>query len=473
MAISWNPNRRQFLAGSAVCLADRFLAPLERKPHQQVKLTLASSALEIANNRFIRTTGYVDHPAGSVIRLQPDRPIDIRIANNTSDEEFVHWHGLRVSAALDGTPEEESHCVAAGGVLTYTLPTSEPGFYFAHSHAMCGHDLTRGPYSGQFVPMVVGSLQCSEPFDREIFLTSHEWEPRVFDTAGNERSLEAMHHLQVDSESEEGEDVPDDGWDIVYRAATLNGKVLGAGEPIRVRKRERILFRVLNASATEHLRLSLPGHRFLVLALDGYPVPKPASVEVLELGVGERLDAIVVMDTPGVWVLGSPDDQHRALGMGIVIEYADSVGKPIWSNPAATAPWNYLRFSATTKDETPCSNTLSYRIERRPTGPDGFERWGMALLSSGQEPLRIGERCRITLFNSSDEAHPMHLHRFPFELASVAGQSCAGLRKDTVVVPPFQQVQFDVQPDNSGPALLHCHNQMHMDCGLKTLLSIS
>lgn len=473
MAISWDVSRRKFLAGSAICLADSFVGSFGQRPRQQLKLNLASSSIEIADNRFIRTTSYIDHLPGSVIRLQSDHPTEIRITNNTNEEEFVHWHGLRVSAALDGTPEENSCGVLAEGVLNYTLPPSEPGFYFAHSHVMCEHDLTRGPYSGQLVPMVIGSLACAESFDQEVFLTSHEWEPRIFDTAGNERSLEEMHHLRIDNESEEGEEIPDDGWDIVYHAATINGKILGAGEPIRVRNNERILFRILNASATEHLKLSLPGHYFLIVALDGYPVPKPALVEVLELGVGERLDAIVVMDTPGIWVLGSPDDQHRALGMGVVIEYADRAGKPIWSPPADTTPWNYLRFSAVTKNEELSNNNLSYRIERRPSGPDGFERWAMVPLSSVQEDLRVGERSRITLYNSSDEAHPMHLHRFPFELTNIAGQPCAGIRKDTVVVPPFQQVQFDVLPDNGGPALLHCHNQMHMDCGLKTLLSIS
>ncbi|SDF20928.1 multicopper oxidase family protein [Terriglobus roseus] len=473
MATSWNLNRRQFLAGSAICLADSFVSPLGHRPRQELNLHLASSSLEIANNRFIRTTSYANYPAGSVVRLQPDSFTDIRITNSTDQEEFVHWHGLRVSASLDGTPEEESLSVSAVGVLSYALPPSEPGFYFAHSHAMCEHDLSRGPYSGQFVPMVIGSLQCTEHFDREVFLTSHEWEPSVFDTAGNERSLEAMHHLRVDSESEEGEEVPDDGWDIVYRAATINGKILGEGEPIRVRNNERILFRILNASATERLQLSLPGHRFLVVALDGYPVPKPAFVEVVELGVGERLDAIVVMDTPGIWVMGSPEDRHRALGMGVVVEYADRSGKPIWSPPAGTSAWDYLRFSGSAVNAAPCLSNLSYRIERRPSRPDGFERWAMVPLSSAQETLRVGERCRITLLNNSDEAHPMHLHRFPFELTSVSGQPCAGIRKDTVVVPPFQQVQFDVQPDSSGPTLLHCHNQMHMDCGLKTLLSIS
>ncbi len=49
--------------------------------------------------------------------------------------------------------------------------------------------------------------------------------------------------------------------------------MLGEGEPIRVREGERVLFHVLNASATETRSLALPGHVFRVVALDGNPVP--------------------------------------------------------------------------------------------------------------------------------------------------------------------------------------------------------
>jgi len=40
---------------------------------------------------------------------------------------------------------------------------------------------------------------------------------------------------------------------------------------------------------------------------------------------------------------------------------------------------------------------------------------------------------------------------------------------------PFQQAELDLTPaasSSAGPALFHCHNQMHMDCGLSTLLNI-
>ena len=88
--------------------------------------------------------------------------------------------------------------------------------------------------------------------------------------------------------------------------------MLGHGEPIRVKAGERVLFHVLNGSATEIRSLALPGHTFKVVALDGNPVPTPADVPVLWLGTAERVSAIVEMKHPGVWVLGDLADDDRS-----------------------------------------------------------------------------------------------------------------------------------------------------------------
>src|SRR5258708_23089543 len=58
-------------------------------------------------------------------------------------------------------------------------------------------------------------------------------------------------------------------------------------------------------------RIALPGHRFQIIALDGNPVPTPQSVEVLYMGPGERVDAVVEMNQPGVWILGTDTDDVR------------------------------------------------------------------------------------------------------------------------------------------------------------------
>ena len=110
-------------------------------------------------------------------------------------------------------------------------------------------------------------------------------------------------------------------------------RLSGYGEPVRVKEGQRVLFHFLNASATENIQLALPGHQFQVVALDGNPVPQPQSVEVLELGTAERISAVVEMKNPGVWILGTPRDDDRRNGMGIVVEYANKTGKPRWVKP--------------------------------------------------------------------------------------------------------------------------------------------
>src|SRR5262249_58531906 len=112
-----------------------------------------------------------------------------------------------------------------------------------------------------------------------------------------------------------------------------NGRALGHGEPVRVRQGQRVMFHVLNASATENIKLALPGHRFFVVALDGNPVPTPKTVDVLQLATAERIDAVVEMNNPGVWILGTPKDDDRKSGMGIVVEYAGSGGEAQWAAP--------------------------------------------------------------------------------------------------------------------------------------------
>ncbi len=96
------------------------------------------------------------------------------------------------------------------------------------------------------------------------------------------------------------------------------------------------MFHFLNASAIENRHLALPGHKFNIVALDGNPVPVPAAVDVLMMGPGERIDAWVEMNQPGVWIMGAPEDPVREGGLGIVIEYANQHRTPQWIAPAET-----------------------------------------------------------------------------------------------------------------------------------------
>jgi FtsP/CotA-like multicopper oxidase with cupredoxin domain len=263
------------------------------------------------------------------------------------------------------------------------------------------------------------------------------------------------------------------GYEVGYRYFTINGRMLGHGEPLHVKSGERVLFHVLNGSATEIRSLALAGHTFKVLALDGNPVPTPAEVPVLWLGTAERISAVVEMNHPGVWVLGDLADDDRNHGMGIVIEYAGRTGKPQWIAPKAFH-WNYLRFGKTETVAEP-DQTIDMTFVKRNAEAHGFNQWSIndeSFLMEKTSPmfhLRQGGRYRIRMRNASDDIHPIHLHRHSFELTKFAGRATSGVMKDVIMVGGYQQVEVDFVADNPGLTLFHCHQQLHMDYGFMSL----
>src|SRR5580700_163221 len=228
----------------------------------------------------------------------------------------------------------------------------------------------------------------------------------------------------------------------MYHAATLGDRMLGHGEPIRVKPRERVLFRLLNASASMGTTLALPGHRFTVIALDGNPVPTPGVVDVLQLDVAERADVIVEMNNPGIWVFGSADDMDRNMGMGIVVEYENEKGEPQWLGPPRL-PWNYARFARTTPAAEPDA-TINLIFEKIPGGHGGYNRWTINGKSwPDTNPLfttKVGKRYRIAMTNKSGDNHPVHLHRHTFEITKVGEKATAGVMKDTVNMTRYSKV---------------------------------
>jgi FtsP/CotA-like multicopper oxidase with cupredoxin domain len=264
------------------------------------------------------------------------------------------------------------------------------------------------------------------------------------------------------------------GYEVGYDLFSINGRMSGHGEPIRVKAGERVLFHVLNASATEIRSLALPGHHFRVVALDGNPVPTPALVPVLWLGTAERVSAIVTLNQPGVWLMGDLSDDDRGHGMGIIVEYAGHRGKPVWTKPTPFR-WDYTRFGRASAVPVTPDDTIEMTVAKENGAIHGFNRWtlnGEAFSMEAMTPaykVHEGRRYRLKFRNASDDIHPLHLHRHSFELARVGGKATAGIMKDVVMLGGFQEVEFDFVADNPGPTLFHCHQQLHMDFGFMAL----
>jgi FtsP/CotA-like multicopper oxidase with cupredoxin domain len=447
-------------------------------------LNIATGPLELAPKKIISVTTYNGQFPGPLLRFREGEQVIIDLRNDTDTPEQVHWHGQFVSTDVDGAAEEGTPFVPAHGSRRISFVPKPSGFRFYHTHARAGADLDRGQYSGLVGPVFIEPKQHPGNHDREVFLTLKEFQPTL--SRGGDMPQHFLSPAQtVPSLKDSGESqmkasltkAMPHGYEVGYDSFTINGRMLGHGEPVRVKPGERVLFHVLNGSATEIRSLALPGHTFTVIAMDGNPLPKPIRVPVLWLGTAERISAMVEMNHPGVWVMGDLDDDDRRHGMGTVVEYAGKKGKPQWL-PPRPFPWNYAHFgSAATSAKA--DEVFDMLFEKQNAALDGFNQWtinGVAyprnqMIAPPAFHLQEGKRYRIHMRNASDDIHPIHLHRHTFELTKYAGQPTSGVHKDVVMVGGYQEVDVDFLAKNPGLTLFHCHQQLHMDFGFMTLFT--
>jgi FtsP/CotA-like multicopper oxidase with cupredoxin domain len=444
-------------------------------------LRIATGLVELGPDTIVSTKLYNGHFPGPLLRMQEGRPVTIDVYNDTDTPELLHLHGLFLPPVLDGAMEEGTPFIPPHGYRRFSFVPAPAGFRFYHTHTMAGADLTRGLYSGLAGPIYIQPGREPGAYDREVFLTLKEFDPfftrmempaDFLEPNTEVGALRDQNAASVAAAIKAGQ--PEQGFELAYNVFSINGKMLGAGEPVRVKQGERVLFHILNASATEIRSLALPGHSFRVVALDGNPVPNPADVPVLWIGTAERISAIVEMKSPGVWVMGDLDGDARGKGMGIVVEYAGGSGKPVWSDPAPSR-WNYARFGAAHASVAAPDETIEMIFSSSSGAAGGFDRFainGVSFSMDRMDPLfrlKRGRRYRLRMRNATDDVHPMHLHRHSFMLTKLAGLPTAGVMKDVVMVGKYQEIEVDFTADQPGLSLFHCHMQQHMDFGLMCL----
>ena len=445
-------------------------------------LTIAVRPIEIAPDRIISVTTYNGQFPGPLLRFKEGQPVTVDIHNNTDTPEQLHWHGQKIPVDVDGAAEEGTPFIPAQGSRRITFTPNPSGLRFYHTHVRAGADLYAGQYSGQVGPVYIEPKNNLGNYDREVFLTMKEFEPTL--SRGGDMPQDFLSGAELPDLKAQGESAMKaslakrnpHGYEVGYRSFTINGKMLHHGEPVRVKQGERVLFHVLNGSATEIRSLALPGHTFTIVATDGNPVPKPVRVPGLWLGTAERVSAIVEMNHPGVWVMGDLADDDRRNGMGIVVEYAGYKGKAQWI-PLKPFKWNYARLGSTSGPAVQPDETFEMLFEKKNAAIDGFNQWTIngvsypdsQMIAAPSFHLHEGKRYRLRMRNASDDIHPIHLHRHTFELTRIAGQATSGVMKDVVMVGGYQEVEVEFVADNPGMTLFHCHQQLHMDFGFMSL----
>lgn len=176
--------------------------------------------------------------------------------------------------------------IAPGASFTYEFTTQQAGTFFYHSHANADRQQGLGLYGALIIdPRQPQRLQ----YDRELVVQLQEW---LFK---NGYTFPAM---------------PMDGMQPNF--FTINGKAFSSTETVRLRVGERLLVRFIGSQSGFVHPMHIHGGPFTIVGTDGDPAPEGARLlkDTVNVGPGERYDAIWEAREPGRWLLHCHINHH-------------------------------------------------------------------------------------------------------------------------------------------------------------------
>ncbi len=188
---------------------------------------------EIAPGRTVRGYGFNGQVPGPILEAKQGVPLEIEFTNRLPEPTVIHWHGLRIPAAMDGT-EVVQRPVQPGETFTYRFTPPDAGTFWYHPHLNETEQLEKGLY-GALIVRAADELAL----DGEMIL--------VFDDLRIDKSgqIAKFGGLKDRHNGREG------------KVRLING----TSEPefaIAAGQIER--WRIVNASSARYVRLSLAGH---------------------------------------------------------------------------------------------------------------------------------------------------------------------------------------------------------------------
>ena len=411
-----------------------------------------------------------------LLRVFPGDRIEIAYRNAlpTSDAmgnaTNLHFHGLVVAPQAPGD-ETLQTLAMPGQTLHYVVAipkTQQPGLYWYHPHAH-GNTFRQVGLGGMSGAIVVEGLAAQAPGlfgRRERVLVVRDVADRL------DRNEITEHPELAPPEVEDGAtNAP------CRRSAGSHLTVNGAIDPtIPFAAHEVQLFRLLNATATRFLDISLGSAKLDLVALDGVPLrayPGAAPTRAfahLVVPPGGRAEFTVTGARPGDRLIAAcydsgPDGDADPSDVLASIGPSADVAVPLvpmlrmTANPLARAIPAPARDRVVTFTEVNHNGASAFSINGKsydPSDPALFV-------------IRSGTVERWTIVNKSHEAHAFHIHQVHFAVETLDGKAVPRYWRDSFTTPPDSRTVMLVDfrdPVVRGTFVFHCHLLDHEDGGM-------
>lgn len=414
-------------------------APIATDRVVRVELTARESDWEFVAGRTTRVWSYNDQVPGPVIEGEVGDLLEVRLVNALAQPTTIHWHGLRLPSAMDGT-EEVQRAVSPGESFTYRYRLTDAGTFWYHPHSHETEQLERGLY-GAIVVRGAG-----EPvFDGERVL--------VLDDVKLDRDGR-IEPLGGFVERHDGRQGPT----LLVNGRSQPELSMSAGQVER--------WRIVNAASARYVRLTLGGRRFLLIGTDGGLIESPVGVEEVMLTPGDRVElAVGPFDEGEVVEIDSLPYDRRTITRTRAARWATVRVGPARSS-AAHLPQRL-------REIAPLAGSRGAPTREVHLGVRPSLRTGLKFVVNGQAhhraaPVRVGELQVWDIVNDTLMDHPFHLHGHFFQVVSLDGEPPPFRSwEDTVNIPPRSRVRIAWMPeDRPGEWMFHCHILEHHASGM-------
>jgi FtsP/CotA-like multicopper oxidase with cupredoxin domain len=417
----------------------------------------------------VQTWAYGGQLPGREIRVRRGEILKVELKNQLPEPTSIHWHGIALRNDMDGVPGLTQDDIGVGTSFTHEFAVPDAGTYFFHPHS--GVQLDRGLYA----PLIVEDPDDGADYDTELVIVLDDWLDGVDRTPDavlqelKKNGMGGMDHGSMPGMTmPKSELLGGDAGDVTYPHVLANGRTFRDPQAVEAKAGQRVRLRLINAAADTAFRVGVPGSRLRITHTDGFPV-QAQEADVVLVGMGERLDAVVTMPAGSVPVLA-------------VAEGRDQYAQVVLRNPAAQ-PVSADDGLVKKLMALPVLMSTSLRAAERVAlpvkqpdvvhelvleGPGDKYTWtinGKVYDPNDGLPIREGQQVRLRFDNRSQMFHPMHLHGHTFQVRA------DGPRKDTVLVLPGRSIEVDFNADNPGQWLTHCHNIYHGEAGMMSVVS--
>lgn len=423
----------------------------------EVELTAAPARLRLVpGGPLVSGYAYNGTVPGPTLDVHEGDSVIVHFHNELPEPTTVHWHGLHLPAADDGSPLRP---VAPGTSYEYTfrIPYGYAGTYWYHPHpdGRSAFQVAMGLFGAIIIRAAHDPLAALGIPEKLLILSDNR-----FDSHGA-ISFPDPRSIQEDIDLENGRE-----GNVLF----VNGQVMPT---IRIRPGEVQRWRIVNASASRVYRLSLPGQRLEWVGTDGGLFAHPVAVDDLLLANSGRVEVLV---------RGPPAPGGRTLLQDLPYDrYMPQTRPADWDSTRSLLSLSVTNGLAERPVRIP--SLLRYIA---PLDTTHVAAHRVIVLSQGMidgrqmDPHRVDIHARLgtteiwEIQNVVGMDHPFHLHGFHFQVLDRDGvPEPFPSWNDLVNVPKHSSIRIVVHFDEfPGKWMYHCHILDHEDEGMMGILQL-